>query len=373
MLVYLVQGGGYTYTVEDSILWRNNYSKEDFVNYINSYSVPNASGSAGGTSHTNQEGWDTFFSNPEEWFDIATGNGIDPIFIMSVGLHESGYGTSNIAWEKANLWGWGAVDWDPMGGAASNVDQASTLSEASMLLLDEICKSLKETADNPDTNGRYSIAVQNGALNPDLSTIGGTGYWYCSGPEGWISSVTTMMKTTFGDFISQYCSSSISLDGIDAEVQATLTEVMNTWPANMEDGRKTVIQKAASLVNKGCHYSQGQRDPRSSNPAYLDCSSYVAWAFTQCGYTDVPVDAYTGTFVSSSNFIQISESELIPGDIGLNNSSLAGGNSNHIGIYIGKNSSGENVWLHCTSSGIDGPQVRTGNGNFSVFYKYTNW
>ena len=166
---------------------------------------------------------------------------------------------------------------------------------------------------------------------------------------------------------------SISLADIDPDVQTVLKEVMNTWPSNMEDGRRALIAKAASLVNKGCHYSQDLRQPGSEVPSYLDCSAYVAWAYTQIGQSDVDVGAYTGTFVTASYFKSISESDLIPGDIGLNNSSTKGGNDNHVGIFIGKNSDGSNVWLHCTSSGINGPQVRIGNGGFTVFYRYTNW
>lgn len=346
------------------------------MNYVRNFQVSNASGSASGTSHTNQEGWNTFFSScADQWYDICTSNGIDPIVMMAIGAHESGYGTSKIAWEKANLWGWGAVNTDPMGGAHTHMSESETLASAAMALLDDICKSLKQTADDPNTEDRYAIAVKKGAIDPDLSTISGTGAWYCADDNGnitdWDQHVSNMMKTIFGDFVSQYCTG-IDLGEIDTDTQQVLTEVMATWPS-MEDGRKTLIQKAASLVNKGCKYSQEMRDPSSPSPAYLDCSAYVAWAFTQTGHSDVPVDAYTGTFVTASNFTSISESDLIPGDIGLNNSTTEGGNSNHIGIYIGKNSAGQNVWLHCTSSGINGPQVRTGNGNFSVFYRYTNW
>ena len=165
-----------------------------------------------------------------------------------------------------------------------------------------------------------------------------------------------------------------TLGDIDESVKTVLEDVMKNWSSNMESGRQTVIQKAASLIGKGCHYSQPNRSPAEANPKYLDCSSYVTWAFTQCGYRDIPVTAYTGTYVTSpSLFGGINAGELIPGDVGLNNTGTAGGNSNHIGLYIGKNSKGQNVWLHCTSSGINGPQVGVGNIGFKVFYRYRNW
>lgn len=166
----------------------------------------------------------------------------------------------------------------------------------------------------------------------------------------------------------------IDFGNIDSNVQSVLQDVMSRWPANMEEGRKIMILKAASLVNKGCKYSMGSKQPGSANPQYLDCSGYVAWAFTQTGHTDIPIWAYTATFLDHRKpFIEINKGDLIPGDVGLNNRSTSGGGSNHIAIYIGKNSNGKNVWLHCTSSGIDGPQVRIGDGYSSVFKRYKNW
>lgn len=167
----------------------------------------------------------------------------------------------------------------------------------------------------------------------------------------------------------------ISFDNIDPEVQTVIQDCMASWPSDMESGRKALIAKAASLIGKGCSYSQGLREPDQAQPKYLDCSGYVSWAYTQIGITDVDAWGFTGTLLSNPVFHEIGESELKPGDIAFNNKSTSGGNSNHTGIYLGKNSSGENVWLHCstTSSGGSGPQVRTGNGGFQYFFRYQNW
>jgi len=317
---------------------------------------------------TRQQGWDTYFKPcADQWYDIATSEGIDPLIIMSWAINESAFGSSKIAHDKANLWGWNAVDGDAYNSATNWSNGTSMNASGAMEGLKHVCRNMYDNVTN-STNFRYQRAVEAG-YEPD--SLAGVGTWYASDPK-WGEKALVYTKSIFSEFISQYCVG-ISLDGMDESVQTVLNEVMKTWSADMESGRITLIEKAASIVNKGCHYSQAKRDPANSNPAYLDCSAYVAWAFTQTGHTDVPISAYTGTFVTSSNFKSISESELIPGDIGLNNSSTAGGNGNHIGIYIGKNSSGQNIWLHCSSSGIDGPQVRTGNGNFRVFYRYTNW
>lgn len=168
-------------------------------------------------------------------------------------------------------------------------------------------------------------------------------------------------------------SSPISLDNIDPDIQKSIKEAMNSWPAGMEGGRKTLIAKAASLINKGVKYSQEQRDPTNPTPQYLDCSAYVSWAFSQIGCNDVPPTGFTATFVQSKCFSEINEKDLVPGDIGLFNKSLTGGNSNHIGIYLGKNSNNQQMWLHCSSGTPDGPQLSVGYNAFKVFYKYTNW
>ena len=183
-----------------------------------------------------------------------------------------------------------------------------------------------------------------------------------------VSNLKSLIKSTLN-----YKKGNITDYNIDTSAQEVLDSVRNSWGEDLDPERIELIEKAASLVNKGCKYSQGSRNPRADNPNYLDCSSYVSWAYNKEGHNDVPIDSYTGTFVSSNSFKSISKSDLKPGDIALNNNSMAGGNSNHIGIYIGKNSSNQNVYLHCTSSGINGPQVRVGDGNFSVYYGYNNW
>ncbi len=183
-----------------------------------------------------------------------------------------------------------------------------------------------------------------------------------------ISNLKSLIKSTL-----DYKKGNITDYNIDASAQEVLDSVRNSWGEDLDPERIELIEKAASLVNKGCKYSQGSRNPRADNPNYLDCSSYVSWAYNKEGHNDVPIDSYTGTFVSSNSFKSINKSDLKPGDIALNNNSMASGNSNHIGIYVGKNSSNQNVYLHCTSSGINGPQVRVGDGNFSVYYGYNNW
>lgn len=163
-----------------------------------------------------------------------------------------------------------------------------------------------------------------------------------------------------------------------AETKAKLEELASSWPGDIEEGRKNIITKGCTLVGYTTYDMYGE-DTRSGKdwPSTLDCSSFVAWAYQKCGYTDVPYWSTTGTFLSSPNFRQISSSELKPGDIGLINWVGSGG-SNHVGIFVGRDSSGTPMWLHCTSHSCSGSSVTNGPrisyySSFSLFFRYTGF
>ena len=58
-----------------------------------------------------------FEKNAEYFYYIEKQYGINGIFVASVGIHESNWGTSNIAQNKGNLFGYGAYDSNPYNGA----------------------------------------------------------------------------------------------------------------------------------------------------------------------------------------------------------------------------------------------------------------
>lgn len=60
-----------------------------------------------------------FKENAEYFYYAEKQYGINGIFLAAVGIHESGWGTSKISKEKKNLFGYGAVDSNPYGGAYS--------------------------------------------------------------------------------------------------------------------------------------------------------------------------------------------------------------------------------------------------------------
>lgn len=182
---------------------------------------------------------------------------------------------------------------------------------------------------------------------------------------------------------------------------------------DLDEGRWGVICQGASIIGEvkysmdttlRLHNSSGEYD--TDNPAWLDCSSFVAWSFHKAGYTNVQQGSNTDTFLLSSNnyktsengstlaatdtmlFSSISYEELLPGDIGLKTNVTGNtGGGNHVGIYVGKDSSGNDLWLHCTTTsytvdGITYPKASDGYAgdgggpriavynNFNYYYRY---
>ena len=60
-----------------------------------------------------------FKDNAEYFYYVEQQYNINGIFVAAVGIHESGWGTSNISKTKKNLFGYGAYDSDPSGSAYS--------------------------------------------------------------------------------------------------------------------------------------------------------------------------------------------------------------------------------------------------------------
>ena len=163
----------------------------------------------------------------------------------------------------------------------------------------------------------------------------------------------------------------IDTEGMDSNIASLLKQLELDWPSGMDEGRLEVIRQAGLMINKGTKYGGHTGICYTNTPPELDCSAYVSLAFHRAGVTEVGCEWFTGSYNSSSSFESINQSDLRPGDIGLNNSTQS--TDNHVGIYIGKKN-GINIWFHSSNyNGVSGPQVREGNGNFAVFKRYRKW
>ena len=82
-------------------------------------------------------------------------------------------------------------------------------------------------------------------------------------------------------------------------------------------------------------------------PYGLDCSGFSDWAYQ----TALSVTIGAGTWGQWNASTEISEGELIPGDLGFQN--LPNADTNHVLIYAGTDADGRQLWVHCTSgSGV---------------------
>lgn len=160
--------------------------------------------------------------------------------------------------------------------------------------------------------------------------------------------------------------------------QAILEMLMANWPDGMEEQRYIAIQTALTLLDKGITYSQDHRHAKNKDgmPTQMDCSSFVTYCLMAAGQAirGEPDDsgAYTGTYIGSNLYQNIDRSDLIPGDIALMNSSTSGGVSNHIGLYLGRDNKGREVWIE-VGGGVNGVGVHYGKRSWTVFKRYKNY
>ena len=95
-------------------------------------------------------------------------------------------------------------------------------------------------------------------------------------------------------------------------------------------------------VNPG--WNERWWQPTANGYAGLDCSGYIKWVYWTAwgeGYEDL-----NGTAGMSSSCLAISKDELKPGDLGVKQ--ISSSSANHVGMYMGKNEKGNDLWIHCT-------------------------
>ncbi len=68
-----------------------------------------------------------FTNNAEYFYYIEKQYNINGVFVAAVGIHESSWGTSKIARDKNNLFGYGAYDSNPYNGAYSFSDYSESI------------------------------------------------------------------------------------------------------------------------------------------------------------------------------------------------------------------------------------------------------
>ena len=125
-----------------------------------------------------------FESNAEYFYYIEKQYNINGIFVASIGIHESAWGTSKIARDKNNLFGYGAYDSNPYNGAYS----FSNYSES----IDLIARVLVKYYLNPNGTSIYDGQKALGTYY-NGPTLTGVNTKYAS-DKGWANKVYTYIK-----------------------------------------------------------------------------------------------------------------------------------------------------------------------------------
>lgn len=169
-------------------------------------------------------------------------------------------------------------------------------------------------------------------------------------------------------------SSSHSLAITDADVQS----IIEGLPDSLSQERKDVVKNAGSLVGKVNYFWGGKSSAIGWDPAWgtmrrvtaegspssgtlraygLDCSGFVSWVFLNSGMSGVG----DGTIGQRDRSRLVSESAVQAGDLAFLPS------YSHVGIVVGKDTDGNVLVIHCSSS-ANNVVVSTAQGvGFTVF------
>ncbi len=125
-----------------------------------------------------------FSNNAEYFYYIEKQYNVNGVFIASVGIHESNWGTSKIANNKKNLFGYGAYDSNPYNGAYT----FSNYSES----IDLIARVFVKYYLNPAGTKIYNGEIASGKYYSG-STLSGINKRYAT-DKNWANGVYTHMK-----------------------------------------------------------------------------------------------------------------------------------------------------------------------------------
>ena len=133
----LYAGTYYNYYQFLPLRTKSNLTADDLQNFLN------LSGYAGNS---------VMSGNAQAFIDAQNNYGVNALIVYAMALHESGYGTSNLAKTRANLFGWNAVD--------SNPNLAATYNSIYAAVSTQMGKNLNGYLD-VDDGRHFGMAVGN--------------------------------------------------------------------------------------------------------------------------------------------------------------------------------------------------------------------
>lgn len=129
-----------------------------------------------------------FEKNAEYFYYIEKEYGINGIFVASIGIHESAWGTSKIAKNKYNLFGYGAYDSNPYNGAYKFENYSESIDLIARVLVKYyINPKGTDIYDNQKANGKYYNGNTLLSVNKKYAT-----------DKNWANCVYKYMKYLYG-------------------------------------------------------------------------------------------------------------------------------------------------------------------------------
>lgn len=227
-------------------------------------------------------------------YDAQQKTGMSALAILSIGALESGYGTSNIAQKKNNIWGWGAYNADPSGTAKS----FSQMSQGAY----EFANSYMKTYYNG--YGATSIYSAGTGSNPSKK-----GYAYKD--DG---TIDAQWATDVGSIMGKFYNTAKGVSGATSS---------NTSANKVQSTGNKLVDSAQKFI--GTPYVWGGE---STEEGGMDCSGFVYNALRGAGYD---IGRTTANGYRSYGKV-VSKEEMQPGDLIFFGKDKK---ATHIGIYIG--------------------------------------
>lgn len=129
-----------------------------------------------------------FEENAEYFYYIEQSYGINGVFVAAIGIHESAWGTSRIAKDKKNLFGYGAYDMNAYASAYSYNGYAAGI--------DMIARVLMKNYLNPKGTVIYNGEIATGKYY-NGNTVAGVNKRYAT-DKNWANSVYKWMEYLYG-------------------------------------------------------------------------------------------------------------------------------------------------------------------------------
>ena len=178
---------------------------------------------------------------------------------------------------------------------------------------------------------------------------------------------TSVITTGIQEYVKQNLAKSFVAEEMDVPVYK---RYINTMKPDVFYGFKDIPVVRKKIVDTACSMQGTVTYKLGSKPDYendwqigesLDCSGFVEYVY----YMAAGIDIGDGTWIQSTgniesgNAVYISHDELLPGDLAF----LYDGNEtvkkdesgnfitvmNHVGIYVGKDAQGNDLWCHCNA------------------------